>query len=78
MTTLVTGTPFLIVHGIKLVRKQMFITHAKAERDTGYTARPVEEALFDAIPRFKSLCALSKAVSRPPTEPPFRRLDHDV
>ncbi len=53
-----TGEPFVTVDGIKLARKRMFFTHAKAERDLGYTARPVDEALTDAITWFRAHGAL--------------------
>ena len=53
-----TGEPFVTVDGIKLARKRMFFTHAKAERDLGYTARPVDEALTDAIAWFRAHGAL--------------------
>lgn len=48
-----TGEPFITVDGIKLARKRMFFTHEKASRDLGYAARPVDEALLDAIAWFR-------------------------
>jgi dihydroflavonol-4-reductase len=48
-----TWEPFVTVDGIKLAKKRMFFTHAKATRDLGYTARPVDDALLDAIAWFK-------------------------
>ena len=46
----VTGRePFVTVEGIKLARKYMYFTSAKAERLLGYRARPADEALVDAI-----------------------------
>ena len=46
----VTGRePFVTVEGIKLARKCMYFTSAKAERLLGYRARPADEALVDAI-----------------------------
>ena len=53
-----SGEPFVTVDGIKLARKRMFFTHAKAERELGYTARPVDEALSDAIAWFRAHGAL--------------------
>jgi len=53
-----SGEPFVTVDGIKLARKRMFFTHAKAERELGYTARPVDEALRDAIAWFRAHGAL--------------------
>ncbi len=54
-----TGEPFMTVDGLKLARKRMFFTHAKAQRDLGYSARPVDEALIDAIAWFRKHGALS-------------------
>ncbi len=48
-----TGEPFMTVDGIKLAKKRMFFTHAKATRDLGYAARPVDDALHDAIAWFR-------------------------
>ena len=48
-----TGEPFVTIDGVKLARKRMFFTHAKAARDLGYTARPVDDALIDAIDWFR-------------------------
>lgn len=49
-----TGEPFVTVDGLKLARKRMFFSSAKAARDLGYTARPVDEALTDAIAWFRA------------------------
>lgn len=49
-----TGEPFVTVDGIKLAKKRMFFTHAKAARDLGYSARPADEALLDAIAWFRA------------------------
>lgn len=49
-----TGEPFVTVDGLKLARKRMFFSSAKAARDLGYTARPVNEALADAIAWFRT------------------------
>ena len=50
--------PFVTVDGLKLARKRMFFSTAKAARDLGYTARPVDEALRDAIAWFRASGAL--------------------
>ena len=50
--------PFVTVDGLKLARKRMFFSNAKAVRELGYTARPVDEALRDAIAWFKASGAL--------------------
>jgi len=46
--------PFVTVDGLKLARKRMFFSSAKAEKALGYSARPVDEALKDAIAWFKA------------------------
>jgi dihydroflavonol-4-reductase len=56
-----TGEPFITVDGIKLARKRMFFTHAKASHGLGYAARPVDEALLDAIAWFRLHGALPAA-----------------
>jgi dihydroflavonol-4-reductase len=50
--------PFVTVDGLKLARKRMFFSKDKAVRDLGYTARPVDEALRDAIAWFRASGAL--------------------
>lgn len=50
--------PFVTVDGLKLARKRMFFSTAKAARDLGYTARSVDEALRDAIAWFRASGAL--------------------
>jgi dihydroflavonol-4-reductase len=44
--------PFITVTGVKLAKKPMFFSSAKAERELAYSARPAEEALADAIAWF--------------------------
>jgi dihydroflavonol-4-reductase len=46
--------PFATVDGVKLAKKKMFFTSAKAERELGYIARPVDDALIDAIAWFRA------------------------
>jgi dihydroflavonol-4-reductase len=41
--------PFVTVDGVRLARKRMYFSSARAERDLGYRARPAIEALRDAI-----------------------------
>lgn len=46
----VTGkTPRVTVDGVKLARKRMFFSHARADTELEYRARPAREALTDAI-----------------------------
>lgn len=52
------GEPFVTVDGVKLAKKRMFFSSAKAVRDLGYTARPADEALQDAIAWFRAAGAL--------------------
>lgn len=49
-----TGEPFVTVDGVKLARKRMFFSSAKATRELGYAARPADEALRDAIAWFRT------------------------
>jgi dihydroflavonol-4-reductase len=39
--------------GLRMARKKMFFSSAKAERELGYRARPVDLALADAIEWFR-------------------------
>ena len=45
--------PMATVDGVRMAKRRMFFTSAKAERELGYAARPVEEALADAIAWFR-------------------------
>ncbi len=44
--------PFVTVDGVRMARKAMYYSSAKAERELGYRARPAEEALRDALDWF--------------------------
>lgn len=46
------GEPFVTVDGVRMARKPMFFTSAKAERELGYRARPAEAAIRDAFEWF--------------------------
>jgi dihydroflavonol-4-reductase len=48
------GDPFLTVDALKMAKHRMFFSSAKAQRELGYTARPWEEALTDAIGWFRT------------------------
>ncbi len=51
----VTGRePFVTVDALRMSKKKMFFTSAKAERELGYHARPVRDALRDAIAWFRA------------------------
>lgn len=45
--------PFVTVDGVKMAKKKMFFSSAKAKRDLGYSARPATEALADAVQWFR-------------------------
>jgi dihydroflavonol-4-reductase len=50
----ITGKePFLTLDSLRMSRHRMFYTSAKAERELGYTARPYQEALRDAVAWFR-------------------------
>lgn len=53
------GEPFVTLDGIKMARKKMFFSSAKAVRELGYAPRPAAEALKDAVAWFraKGYCA---------------------
>ncbi|HLW13077.1 MAG TPA: hopanoid-associated sugar epimerase [Casimicrobiaceae bacterium] len=45
--------PFLTLDGLRMSRRRMFFTSAKAERDLGFRARPYGEGLRDAVDWFR-------------------------
>ncbi|MCC7017652.1 MAG: NAD-dependent epimerase/dehydratase family protein [Rhodospirillales bacterium] len=47
------GEPFVTVDGIKMARKKMFFSSAKAARELGYAFRPAGQALADAVAWFR-------------------------
>ena len=49
-----TGEPLVTVDGVRLAKKRMFFSTAKAEQELGYTSRPPEQALKDAIDWFQA------------------------
>ena len=53
------GEPFATVDGVRMAKKRMFFSSAKAERQLGYRARPAAEALSDAIGWFRTAGTLS-------------------
>jgi dihydroflavonol-4-reductase len=48
------GEPFVTVDGVRMARKTMYFSSAKAERVLGYRARPATEALADAVRWFRA------------------------
>jgi dihydroflavonol-4-reductase len=50
----ITGRePFLTLDGLRMAKKKMFFTSAKAERELSYRHRPYQEAIKDALDWFK-------------------------
>ena len=45
--------PFVTRDGLRMARKKMFFSSAKAQRDLGYRARAAQEALADAVAWFR-------------------------
>jgi len=48
------ATPNVTVEGVKLSKKKMFFSCARAERDLGYAPRPARAALEDAVTWFRA------------------------
>ncbi len=46
--------PVAPMEGVKMARKKMFVSHAKAARELGYAPNPVDAALQRAVTWFKS------------------------
>ncbi len=46
--------PFATVDGVKMARKLMYFSSAKAQRDLGYSSRPAADALADAVHWFQA------------------------
>ena len=51
--TMTGREPFATVDGIRMARKRMFFSSAKAERELGCRSRPVEEGLAEAVAWFR-------------------------
>ena len=47
------GEPFATVDGVRMSRKKMYFSHAKAACELGYSPRPAAHALADAVRWFK-------------------------
>lgn len=47
-------TPFVIVDAVRMAKKKMYFSSAKAARDLGYTSRTADQALDDAIEWFQT------------------------
>jgi len=55
--------PMATVDGIRLARKCMYFSCAKARRELGYSPRPAKEALADAVAWFQESSATAKQTS---------------
>jgi dihydroflavonol-4-reductase len=55
MWTMLSGgtEPFVTVDGIRMAKKKMFFSSAKARQNLGYRTRPATEALEDAVSWFR-------------------------
>jgi dihydroflavonol-4-reductase len=51
--------PFATVDGLRMARRRMYFTSARAERDLGYRARPAAAAIADAVAWFRAAGYLS-------------------
>jgi len=55
MVARLTGSePFITLDGVRMARKKMYFTSAKASREFGYAPRPAREAIVDAIGWFEA------------------------
>ncbi len=57
------GEPFVTVDGLRMAKKKMFFSSAKARRQLGYRAGPAAKALRDAVKWFGEQGYLSKGFS---------------
>ncbi len=48
-----SGEPFVTLDALRMARKRMYFTSAKAEAELGYQSRPAEAALADAVDWFR-------------------------
>ena len=46
--------PMVTVDALRMAKKKMYFTSAKAERELGYTSRPAREAIAEAVAWFRS------------------------
>ncbi|HEV2189728.1 MAG TPA: NAD-dependent dehydratase, partial [Stellaceae bacterium] len=61
MMARITGRePFTTLDGVRMSRKKMYFSSAKATRELGYAPRPAREAIADAIAWFEANGYLTK------------------
>jgi dihydroflavonol-4-reductase len=54
MARLTGREPFITRDGVRMARKKMYFTSAKASRELGYAARPARDAIADAVGWFRA------------------------
>ena len=54
MARLTGREPFTTLDGVRMSRKKMYFSSAKATRDLGYAPRPAQEAIADAVAWFEA------------------------
>ncbi len=59
-----TQEPMLTINGVRLSKKKMFFSSARAVRELGFAPRPVDEALEEAVAWFHNNGYLSKPLSQ--------------
>ena len=53
IATITGREPFLTLDGLRMSKRYMFFTSAKAKRELGFVARPYIEGLYDAVDWFR-------------------------
>ena len=54
MARLTGRDPFITLDGVRMARKKMYFTSAKASRELGYAPRPAGDAIADAVGWFRA------------------------
>jgi dihydroflavonol-4-reductase len=54
MARLTGREPFTTLDGVRMSRKKMYFSSAKARHALGYTSRPAREAIADAVEWFEA------------------------
>ena len=54
MARLRSKEPFITLDGVRMARKKMYFTSAKASRELGYRPRQAQNAIADAVDWFRS------------------------
>ncbi len=64
MGTVLRREPFIPLEGVKMARYKMYVSSEKARSELGYTPRPVERALQEAIEYFRNVWQPASARNR--------------